>query len=315
MKKLIHLALINIIILLVSTCSSPKVNQHPLIISALPDQKPEILGPLYDSLASYLQQKLGIPVKYQAASTYDEALSGFRLGKLDMVWFGGLTGVEARLQVDGAQAIVQRDIDAAFQTVFIANTSARLKPFSEVNDLQQLKGHSFTFGSSISTSGRLMPEYYLKLAGVKETDFKGPVYFSGSHDATLGLVQSGKYEAGALNSQVWNSRVKAGDVDPAKVVMLWKTPPFSDYHWVITLMRRNVTARISFNRFRTHFSVWTAEYPIRQRFCPASAHRNLSPPRTTTTHKSNRLAVRLAEYSSTRQPSTLAQETTSCSRT
>src|SRR5215831_7624752 len=233
MKKLIHLALINIIILLVSTCSSPKVNQHPLIISALPDQKPEILGPLYDSLASYLQQKLGIPVKYQAASTYDEALSGFRLGKLDMVWFGGLTGVEARLQVDGAQAIVQRDIDAAFQAVFIANTSARLKPFSEVNDLQQLKGHSFTFGSSISTSGRLMPEYYLKLAGVKETDFKGPVYFSGSHDATLGLVQSGKYEAGALNSQVWNSRVKAGDVDPAKVVMLWKTPPFSDYHWVI----------------------------------------------------------------------------------
>src|SRR5215510_2546515 len=172
MKKLIHLALTNIIILLVSTCSS-QVNQHPLIISALPDQKPEILGPLYDSLASYLQQKLGIPVKYQAVSTYDEALNGFRLGKLDMVWFGGLTGVQARLQVDGAQAIIQRDIDASFQAVFIANTSTGLKPFSEVNGLRELKGHSFTFGSSSSTSGRLMPEYYLKQAGVQETDFKG----------------------------------------------------------------------------------------------------------------------------------------------
>src|SRR5262249_16536251 len=157
----------------------------------------------------------------------------FRLGKLDMVWFGGLTGVEARLRVDGAQAIVQRDIDAGFQTVFIANTSTGLRPFSEVKDLQQLKGHSFTFGSSISTSGRLMPEYYLRQAGVRETDFKGPVYFSGSHDTTLMLVQSGIYEAGALNIQVWKSRVKDGTVDAAKVIVLWETPQFYDYHWVI----------------------------------------------------------------------------------
>jgi phosphonate transport system substrate-binding protein len=233
MKKLIHLVLINIVILLLSSCSSPQVNQQPFIISALPDQKPEILQPLYDSLASYLQQRLGIPVKYQAASTYDEVLNGFRLGKLDMVWFGGLTGVEARLGVDGAEAIVQRDIDAGFQTVFIANTSTGLKPFSDVKDLQQLKGHSFTFGSSISTSGRLMPEYYLRQAGVQETDFKGPVYFSGSHDATLMLVQSGIYEAGALNIQIWKSRVKDGTVDAAKVIALWETPHFYDYHWVI----------------------------------------------------------------------------------
>src|SRR5262245_31429259 len=109
MKKLIHLALLIIFISLVTACSSPQVIQKPLVISALPDQKPEILQPLYDGLASYLQQKLGIPVRYQAVSTYDEALNGFRLGKLDMVWFGGLTGVEARLQVGGAQAIIQRD--------------------------------------------------------------------------------------------------------------------------------------------------------------------------------------------------------------
>ena len=235
MKKLIHFAWINIVIViaLVSACSSPTVNQQQLIISALPDQKPEILQPLYDSLAGYLQQKLGIPVKYQAVSTYDEALNGFRLGKLDMVWFGGLTGVEARLRVDGAQAIVQRDIDAAFQSVFIANTRTGLKPFSDVNGLRQLKGHSFTFGSSSSTSGSLMPEYYLLQAGVQETDFKGPVYFSGTHDETIRLVQSGTYDAGALNIQVWNSRVKDGTIDPAKLTMLWETPHFFDYHWVI----------------------------------------------------------------------------------
>lgn len=234
MFRLFRLTLVGLIFaFLVAACSSPQTSQKPLIISALPDQKPEVLQPLYDGLASYLTQKLGIPVQYQAVATYDEALDGFRLGKIDMVWFGGLTGVEARLRVPGSQAIVQRDIDQAFQSVFIANASSDLKPFSDLKDLQELKGHSFTFGSKASTSGFLMPEYFLLQAGVKESDFQSPAYFSGSHDKTIELVQSGQYNAGALNSQVWDSRVKDGTVNPSKVVALWKTPTFFDYHWVI----------------------------------------------------------------------------------
>jgi len=78
-----------------------------------------------------------------------------------------------------------------------------------------------------------MPQYFLEQAGVTPEDFQGDVGFSGSHDTTIQLVEAGSYQAGALNSQVWKSRVEAGDVDLNKVDVIWETPTYYDYHWVI----------------------------------------------------------------------------------
>jgi phosphonate transport system substrate-binding protein len=206
-----------------------------LRIGAIPDQNPEKLNRLYGLLAEELEQKLSIPVKYVPVIDYTAAVTGFRNGDLDLVWFGGLTGVQARLQTPGAQVLAQRDVDAAFHSIFIANTyiSKYLKPIRDIKDLKQLKGKRFTFGSESSTSGRLMPQFFLSKAGVKITDFAGGTPgFSGSHDATIALVQSGAYEAGAVNEQVWQSNFKKGSLDRSKVVAIWRTPPYPDYHWI-----------------------------------------------------------------------------------
>jgi phosphonate transport system substrate-binding protein len=150
-----------------------------------------------------------------------------------MAWFGGLTGVQARLQVDGAQAILQRDIDEKFRSVFIANVSAGIQPFEDISGLQALKGRTFTFGSESSTSGRLMPQFFMRQAGLSLSDLRGEPGFSGSHDKTIKLVEAGSYEVGALNEQVWEARVKGGEVDTSKVIVIWRTPPYYDYHWVV----------------------------------------------------------------------------------
>jgi phosphonate transport system substrate-binding protein len=150
-----------------------------------------------------------------------------------MVWFGGLTGVQARLQVDDAQAIVQRDVDEQFHSIFIANLDSGLTPIDDISELNQLAGHSFTFGSESSTSGRLMPQYFLSQAGVALSDFQGEAGFSGSHNTTIELVEAGSYEAGVVNEQVWLSEVEAGEVDLEKVQVIWRTPSYYDYHWVI----------------------------------------------------------------------------------
>ena len=205
----------------------------PLTIGAIPDQDPEKLQRRYGKLTAYLASELGVPVQYKPVTDYTAAVTAFRVGDLDLVWFGGLTGVQARLQVNGAEAIAQREIDAQFHTVFIAHRRSGLKPIENLNDLTVLKGHTLTFGSESSTSGRLMPQYFLEQAGVRLDDFQGEVGFSKSHDATLQLVEAGSYEVGALNEQVWQSRVDAGEVDLTKVSVIWKTPPYYDYHWVI----------------------------------------------------------------------------------
>ncbi|MBW4501855.1 MAG: putative selenate ABC transporter substrate-binding protein [Scytonema hyalinum WJT4-NPBG1] len=205
----------------------------PLITGAIPDQDPEKLQRQYTKLASYLQKELNVPVEYKPVTDYTAAVTAFKVGDLDLVWFGGLTGVQARLQVPGAEAIAQRDVDEKFHSVFIANKKTNLKPFKDTADLQQLKGRTFTFGSESSTSGRLMPQHFLQQAGVNLTDFKGQAGFSGDHDKTIKFVEAGTYEVGALNEKVWQKRVNAKEVDLNKVEVLWRTPAYYDYHWVL----------------------------------------------------------------------------------
>jgi len=204
-----------------------------LRISAIPDQNPEKLNRLYGQVAKLLSKQLGVSVQYVPVIDYAAAVSAFRTGSLDLVWFGGLTGVQARLQKPGAQVIAQRDIDAAFHSVFIANKASGLQPFTNPKGLRELKGKRFTFGSESSTSGRLMPQIYLQQAGVKLSDFAGGAPgFSGSHDATIALVQSGAYQAGAVNEQVWKDNLRSGKANRNKVIAIWRTPGYPDYHWV-----------------------------------------------------------------------------------
>lgn len=209
------------------------VFEGPLVIGAIPDQDPEILVRNYDLVATYLSDQLDVDVKFEPVTEYDAAVTAFRVGDLDLVWFGGLTGVQARLQVDGARAIAQRDIDETFTSVFIAGTDTGIDTVSSVDGLEVVSGHTLTFGSDSSTSGRLMPQWFLSEAGVALSDLDGEPGFSGSHDATIELVEAGTFEVGALNSQVWYARVEAGDVDLDRVRVIFETPGYYDYHWVV----------------------------------------------------------------------------------
>jgi len=209
------------------------ISTEPLVISAIPDQDPEKLQRLYGTVASYLTRTLGVTVQYTPVVDYPASVSLFKVGDLDMVWFGGLTGVQARLQTPGSRAIVQRDVDEDFHSVFIVNNAAGLAPITDAGGLAQLKGRRFTFGSESSTSGRLMPEYFLNQAGVETGDFAGQPGFSGSHDKTIELVTAGTFEAGVLNEQVWKARLADGKADPTKVTAFYTTPGYHDYHWVV----------------------------------------------------------------------------------
>lgn len=205
----------------------------PLVTGAIPDQDPEKLQRQYIKLAAYLEKELGVPVEYKPVTDYAAAVTAFKVGDLDLVWFGGLTGVQARLQVPGAEAIAQREVDEKFHSVFVTNKKSAITPFKNITDLKQIKGHTLTFGSESSTSGRLMPQYFLQQAGLKLNDFKGEVGFSGDHDKTIKLVEAGSYDVGAVNEKVWLKRVESKQVDLNKVEVIWRSPAYYDYHWLI----------------------------------------------------------------------------------
>lgn len=204
-----------------------------LRIAAIPDQEPERLARTYGLVSDYLSEALGVDVEYVPVTDYPASVSLFRTGDLDLVWYGAVTGVQARLGTPGALVLAQRDIDAEFRSVFIANTDAGIEPFDDVAGLSALSGTRFTFGSESSTSSRMMPQYFLDEAGLALDDFDGEVGFAGSHDAVLTSVESGSFETGALAEAVWYSRVEEGAVDTGRVQLLFTTPTYGNYHWLL----------------------------------------------------------------------------------
>lgn len=225
------------ILIVISSCSIVNTSypkNETLKVGAIPDQNPEKLNRLYNLLAKELSQELKVKVKYIPVTNYAAAVTGFRTGSLDFVWFGGLTGVQARLQTKAAKVIAQRNIDKKFHSVFIANKTSGIPTLNNIRELKVLKGKRFTFGSENSTSGRLMPQYFLEKAGVNIYDFEGRrAGFSGSHDATLTLVNTGAYEAGVLNEQIWKARVKNNNEKYSNTYVILRSPSYHDYHWLL----------------------------------------------------------------------------------
>ena len=203
-----------------------------LVFTAIPDQDETALRERFGKVADYLESKLAVDVRYVPVKSYAAAVTAFRNNQVQLAWFGGLSGVRAREAVPGSRAIAQGVEDTKFRTFFIAHDSAGLEPSDDFP--AGIEGKTFTFGSKGSTSGRLMPEYY-----IREHFDRSPgevferVGFSGSHSRTAALVASGTYQVGALNFQVWKKEVEQGKVDADEVEVIWKTPTYADYQWTI----------------------------------------------------------------------------------
>ncbi len=198
-----------------------------LRVSAIPDENPNELMRIYAPFAEYLSKELGVKVIYTNVVDYAATVEGLAAKKLDMVWYGGFTFVQARKRTGDAVPLVSREEDLAFTSKFITRKD------TGITKLADLKGKTFSFGSVSSTSGHLMPRYFLLQNGINpEKDF-GKFSFSGAHDATALWVESGKVDAGALNFAVWDKLVQTKKVDTGKVHVFWTTPPFVDYVWAV----------------------------------------------------------------------------------
>jgi len=229
----LQLVLIPLALLLLAAAGCGGSHQQPVLkVGGIPDQDASRLARRYQGFADYLSRQLGVQVQYVPSVDYAAVVTAFTQGGLQLAFFGGLTGVQARMQNPGAQAIAQRENDARFHSRFIVRAGL---PISSLEDLKaQASTLTITFGSESSTSGHLMPRYFLSRAGINpDKDFKTLPNFSGSHDLTWQLVQSGSFDVGALNEDVWARAVREAKVDPTKVREFYTTPAYFDYHWLV----------------------------------------------------------------------------------
>ena len=213
--------------LVLSCCAVVAQAADTLRVSAIPDEAPTELLRKFEPLGKYLSKQLGMDVKVVPVADYPAGVESLASDRLDMAWLGGFTFVQVHLKDPTATPLVQREQDAQFTSKFITANPA-------VKSLADLKGKSFAFGSISSTSGSLMPRYFmLKEDNIKPESYFSRVAYSGAHDATVAWVQAGKVDGGVLNASVWQKLVDAGKVDTSKVKVFATTPAYYDYNWTV----------------------------------------------------------------------------------
>lgn len=210
------------------TLSVSAAAQATFRVTTIPEEAATEQIRKFAPIAQYLEKKLGMKVEFTPVTDYPAAVEAMVGKKVDLVWFGGFTFVQAKIRsMDKVVPIAQREEDTKFQSVFIAKTDSGIKT------LNDLKGKQVSFGSQSSTSGHLMPRSFLLAAKIDpEKDFKRVAY-SGAHDATIASVVSGKVEAAALDITVWKKFVSENRVDTKVVDVFYTTPPYFNYNWAV----------------------------------------------------------------------------------
>jgi phosphonate transport system substrate-binding protein len=202
--------------------------QQVFRVTTIPEEAATEQTRKFGPIAAYLEKRLGMKVEFTPVSDYPAAVEAMVNKKVDLVWFGGFTFVQANIRSGGKVVpLAQREEDTRFQSVFIAKTDSGIK------SLADMKGKQVSFGSPSSTSGHLMPRSFLMQAKIDaEKDFKRIAY-SGAHDATIASVVSGKVDAAALDITVWKKFVNENKVDTKAVDVFFTTAPYFNYNWSV----------------------------------------------------------------------------------
>ncbi len=213
--------------------AAPAMAEPTLYFTAIPDEDETSLEERFSKVADYLEKELEVPVQFIPVKSYAASVTTFRNNQVQLAWFGGLSGVRARQAVPGSEAIAQGAEDQEFRSYFIAHESTGIEP-TEGKLPEALKGKTLTFGSRGSTSGRLMPEYYIRERfDTAPSEVFSRVGFSGNHTRTAKLVESGAYQVGVLNYTVWDKMVENDEIDTDQVQVIWTSPTYPDYQWTI----------------------------------------------------------------------------------
>ena len=221
-------ALLTCAVFLSSALASLAHAQQVLRVTTIPEEAATEHIRKFTPLASYLEKALGMKVEFTPVNDYPAAVEALVNKKVDVVWFGGFTHVQANIRSGGKIVpLAQREEDTKFQSVFIAKTDSGIKTLAD------MKGKQVSFGSQSSTSGHLMPRSFLLAANINpEKDFRRIAY-SGAHDATIASVVSGKVDAAALDITVWRKFVNENKVDTKAVDVFYTTPGYFNYNWSV----------------------------------------------------------------------------------
>jgi len=203
---------------------------QPLQVGLIPNENPEEVEAQYQPLEDYLKKELGREVELSVPTTYNAVVEAMVSGELDLAYFGGLTYVQARQRADVHPLFTEvnpRTRTTKYRSVIIVPAD------SDIENVEDLEGKDFAFGSVSSTSGSLYPSIMLADAGLDYRTDLGEVVYTGGHDTTAQAVANGRVAAGGLEDRILYGLQEDGIIEKGKVRVIEESDPIEGYPWVV----------------------------------------------------------------------------------
>lgn len=228
MSRCSQIAVRSLLALTATACmpADPARIPERLKIGVLPGEDGTMLKARFTPLLDYLAQQLGIATELVIPEDYEALVQAFGNGQIDLALFGGVTFLAAET-AHGAVSLVLREIDLHFQSTYLIRTDL------QAGRLEDCAGLRLAFGSRQSTSGHLMPRYFMAERGIDVDSFFSELIYSGSHDRTIELVANDKADLGVVDKQVIDALFRSGAIDGSQVRVLEESPQFPDYVWAV----------------------------------------------------------------------------------
>ncbi|MEJ7842384.1 MAG: phosphate/phosphite/phosphonate ABC transporter substrate-binding protein [Rubrobacter sp.] len=203
---------------------------EPLRVGLIPNENPEEVEAEYQPLEDYLKKELGGEVELSVPTTYNAVVEAMVSGELDLAYFGGLTYVQARQRADVHPLFTEVNPTTGttkYGSVIIVPAD------SDVQNVEDLEGETFAFGSVSSTSGSLYPSIMMEQAGIDYRTDLGEVVYTGGHDTTAQAVANGRVAAGGLEDRILYDLQEEGIIEKDAVRVIEESDPIEGYPWVV----------------------------------------------------------------------------------
>lgn len=202
----------------------------PLRVGVVPNQNPEKVEAEYGPFGDYLSGQLAREVELTVPTSYSAVVEAMVNDQLDLAYFGGLSYVQARNRADVTPLVTEINPytgDTTYHSLIITPAD------SDIQEVSELRGRNFAFGSASSTSGSLYPAIMLQDAGIDYRTDLGEYTYTGGHDATAQAVANGSVDGGGVEDRILYNLEKDGTIAGDSVRTVEESDPIRGYPWVV----------------------------------------------------------------------------------
>ncbi|MGB3787188.1 MAG: phosphonate ABC transporter substrate-binding protein [Phormidesmis sp.] len=192
------------------------------------------LKPKWEPLLAAMSEGIGRPVNGFFATDYAGVIEAMGANKIQMAWFGGKSYIEAaeRSEAEAFAQTVASDGSKGYYSYLITNKD---NPIVKDIDLEKGDGDkyvvehtkdlTFAFNDPNSTSGYLVPSYYVFAKnGINPEQAFSELIYAGSHEATAQAVANDQVDVATNNSESLVDLEKSDPAAAEKIQVIWTSP-------------------------------------------------------------------------------------------